>query len=285
VVTEGLLSFLARDLREDLEAGFHRTPAVSPNGGLWLAQWTLVSAVVGLTLFLACGYQGGFNRLNGLAGEMPGWVWQWLTMLGDERVAFALALFFTRRYPRVFWALVAAALFGIAFTHSLKPTVSALRPPAVLEPGSFNLIGPGHRRGSFPSGHSVAAAIFFGVWVYYVRTSWRRLLLILVAVTAGSSRVAVGVHWPVDVAFGLTGGLMAAWLGVLVAGRIDELGKDPSIHLALVTLAAVMAVALLLWDGGYAEAAEMQRFLAVTTLSYATFAYLFAPVYRWLAPS
>lgn len=280
-MAEGLPAFLGRDLREALEAGFRRTPAISPGGGAWLVRWALISLLVGLTLFLFWGYHGGFSLLNALAAQLPDPIWQGLTVLGDERVAFALTLFFTRRYPRVFWTLIAAALAGIAFTHFLKPLFSGLRPPAVLEAGTFNLIGPGHRKGSFPSGHTVTAAIFFGVWVYFVRARSLRALLVLLAVAAGLSRVAVGVHWPVDVAGGLAGGAMAARLGVVLGCRGERLAKDPSIHLALVTMAAVMAVSLLLWDGGYQGAANMQRLLAVAALSYAAWVYLVGPVLRW----
>jgi membrane-associated phospholipid phosphatase len=282
VVAEGLVAFFWQDLRNALESGFRRTPAVSPEGGLWLARWAVICVLVGLTLLLFCGYQGGFFRLNALAAQLPTRFWQWLTVLGDERVAFALTLFFTRRYPRVFWSLIAAALLGVAFTHSLKPLISALRPPAVLEDGTFNLIGPGHRKGSFPSGHSVTVAIFCGVWVYYARARVSRLLLILLAVLAGLSRVAVGVHWPVDVAAGFAGGIAAAWLGVKLAGGAQLFGSDPSIHLAFVTLAAIMAISLLLWDGGYPGASDVQRLLAVASLSSAVFAYLISPALRWL---
>jgi membrane-associated phospholipid phosphatase len=281
-VARGLLVFLVRDLREALAAGFQRTPPVSPGGSLWLVRWALVSALVGLTLFLFCGYHAGFLRLNALAARLPELLWESLTILGDERVAFTLTLFFTRRRPRVFWTLVAAALLGFAFTHSLKPLLSASRPPAALEPGTFHLIGPGHHKESFPSGHTVTAAIFFGVWTYYARSAWLRALLVLIAVLAGLSRVAVGVHWPVDVAAGLAGGLMSAWLGVLLARRGQRVGTSPFIHLALVALAAAMAVSLLLWDGHYPGAASMQRILAAAALGYAAFTYAIGPTLRWL---
>jgi len=282
-MAEGLLVFLRRDLREGLTTGLQRTPAPLPDGSPWLVRWAAISVFVGLILFVAGGYHGGFSRLNTLAAELPEPLWQWLTVLGDERVAFALTLFFTRRCPRVFWALIGAALFAIAFTYSLKPLFSALRPPAVLEAGTFNLIGPSLREGSFPSRHTVTVATFCGVWVCSVRAHWLRTLLILLAVAIGLSRVAVGVHWPVDVAMGLAGGAIAARLGVSLAARSEGLGSEPAVHLALVTLAAGMAVSLLLWDGGYPEAAAMQRLLAAAALSSAVYVYLIDPILRWSA--
>jgi len=253
------------------------------SGGPWLARWATISLFVGLILFLACGYHGGFSRLNTLAAELPEPLWQWLTVFGDERVVFTLTLFFARRCPRVFWILVCAALFAVAFTHLLKPLFSTLRPPAVLEAGTFNLIGPDLRERSFPSGHTVTAATFFSVWVYSVRAPWLRVLLVLLAVTAGLSRVAVGVHWPIDVAVGLAGGAMAARLGASLAARSERLGSAPTTHLMLVTVAAWMAIMLLLWDGGYPKAATMQQLLAVTALSFTAYIYLIDPILRWSA--
>lgn len=280
-MTDGLLSFLRRDLRGALAAGAARTPERSPDGGRWLGRWALACALVGLTLFLFCGHQAGFARVNGLAAQTPAWVWEWLTVLGDERVAFALALVLSRRYPRVFWALIVAALVGIAYTHTLKPLFAALRPAGALDPDAFNLIGPRHRKNAFPSGHSVTAAVFFGVWVYYLRSKARRALLVLLAVGAGLSRVAVGVHWPVDVAAGLTGGLLAAWAGVLLARGSPWGVLDSSVHLAFVVLAAMLTVTLLYWDGGYGGAAVMQRVLGFVALTTAVLGYLILPLARW----
>jgi len=279
-VSECLAAFVWRDLHEDLDAGFRRTPAFSPGGGRWLARWALASAFVGLILILFCGYHCGFSRVNALAANATGWLWQWLTVLGDERVAFALSLFFTRRYPRVFWTLIAAALVGIASTHILKSLFSTMRPPGVLESGRFTLIGPGHRNLSFPSGHTVTAAVFFGVWVYYVRSNWPRAALTLLAVATGLSRVAVGVHWPADVAAGLAIGATAAWLGVALARRSARWGADRRVHLLLVSIAGGMAVSLLFSDGGYGRAAGMQRLLGATALVYGSFIYFISPVLR-----
>jgi membrane-associated phospholipid phosphatase len=166
---EGLIPFLGRDLRQTLADGVARTPSVPPEGIAWLRTWALVCLVVALTLYVACGYHAGFPRINTLSGGAPPWFWQWLTVLGDERVPFALSLLLARRYPQIFWALVVAGLVGTAFTHIGKPLFDTLRPAAVLEPGTYNLIGPRLRRVSFPSGHSATAGVFFGVLVCYAR--------------------------------------------------------------------------------------------------------------------
>lgn len=277
----GLVVFLRRDLRQALIDGVARTPQVPPEGIAWLRTWALLCLVVALTLYLACGYHAGFLRINAWAASAPPWVWQWLTALGDERVPFALSLLLARRYPQVFWALVVAGVCGIAFTHSGKPLFDALRPPAVLDPGAFNLIGPSIRRVSFPSGHSATAGVFFGVLACYARPTWVRVMLTALAVLVGLSRVAVGVHWPVDVAAGLMGGVLAAWLGVRLAERARWGALDPASHLAFVTLAALLTLSLTYWDGGYDLAAELMRLIGILGLGYAALTYLVLPLGRW----
>ena len=90
---------------------------------------------------------------------------------------------------------------------------------------------------SFPSGHAVFAAAFFGAlavllgrWEWSARRPgllWAtRLVLVLAVICVGASRVYLGVHWPSDVIAGwLAGGL---YVCILVAGldRI-KVGRQP----------------------------------------------------------
>jgi len=280
-MSQGVLAFLGRDLRSDLTAGVGRTPKVSPDGVRWLQMSALACLVAGLSLYLACGYHAGFLPINAWAAGAPPWVWEWLTALGDERVPFALALLFSRRYPQVFWALVVSGLIGIAYTHLGKHLIDALRPPAVLAPDAFNLIGPEVLRRSFPSGHSAAAGVFFGVLVCYVRPTWARALLVALALGIGLSRVAVGVHWPVDVAAGLGGGVLAAWLGVVLADRSRWGALDPSSHLAFVTLAVLFTLSLTYWDWGYHLARGLLLVIGTLGLAQVAIGYGVAPLARW----
>ncbi|WP_342769584.1 phosphatase PAP2 family protein [Thiocapsa rosea] len=270
-------AFWKQSLRERLETGAARTPLRSPSGGTWLARWAGVCLVVGLTLYLAVGYDAGFIRINAAAAAYPDWVWQCLTVLGDERVPFALALLFALRYPRVFWALVLAALIAAAYSRGFKALFDTTRPPGVLAADAFNLIGPSHTRTSFPSGHSVTAAVFFGVLIYYTRWTGLRALFLALAVLAGLSRVAVGVHWPVDVAAGLFGGALSAWLGALLAARWPGPATNLWVHVTVVIMAVILAVTLLFDDAGYSAAATPLAVLGVLALGVAGVQYLLRP--------
>jgi membrane-associated phospholipid phosphatase len=274
------IAFWTQDLRSRLEKGATRTPLASTSGAAWLVRWAGVCLIVGLTLYLAVGYDAGFIRMNAAAAAYPDWIWQCLTVLGDERVAFALALLFALRYPRVFWALILAALIAAAYSRGFKALFDATRPPGVLAASTFNLIGPGHTRASFPSGHSVTAAVFFGILIYYARWMGLRILFLTLAVLAGLSRVAVGVHWPVDVAAGLIGGALAARLGAGLAARWSGPATDPRVHLSVVTIAVILAVTLVFDDAGYTAASTPLAILGIVALGVAGIQYLLRP---WLS--
>lgn len=268
-----LLAQIASDLDRALAEGAERTPLNPSGGDAWLALWAWSCLVAGLALLLAGGYEAGFTRVNGWASTHPTWIWQWITILGDERVPFALSLFIARRRPRVFWALVLGALLAVALTRGIKPLLDVPRPPALLGPEEIHLIGPALRRSSFPSGHSVAAGVFFGVLAYYSRHPATRALWILTALLVGLSRVAAGVHWPLDTAFGLLGGILAAWAGCRLAARHWRLAQDASVHLAFVTFACFLTLTLTYWDGGYALARPLLITLGWGALSYTALIY------------
>lgn len=71
---------------------------------------------------------------------------------------------------------------------------------------------------SYPSGHSMTAIVFYGFIIYlvihYGRTKWVKyavaIVLSLVAVLVGISRIYLGAHYPSDVLAGFAAGLF--WL-------------------------------------------------------------------------
>lgn len=273
-MAKGRLSGVWDRLGAELGARLDASGPAAFAGSGWLWRWALVSLALALTLYGACGYHAGFERLNAASTLLPGEVWQWLTALGDERLVLALALLIAWRAPRLFGALLLAALIASLYSRGLKLLVDAARPPAVLPPESFQLIGPGHRHASFPSGHSVTAAVFFGVLIAWARHWILRLLWLALALAAGASRVALGVHWPVDVLAGHAGGALAAWVGVWVARRWPGLAAHPALHLLGAGLGVVMSARLLLDDGGYPATGLPLAGLGALSLGVAAWRYL-----------
>src|SRR3569623_1529242 len=100
----------------------------------------------------------------------------------------------------------------------------------------------------------------------HLRRGGRSALLLVVATGGGLSRMAVGVHWPVDVLAGAAIGWLGACVGVAWAHRW-RWGTTPRGQKWLAALLMLGAV-VLLWgyDTGYPQAAWMQRVLAVLLL-------------------
>jgi len=169
---------------------------------------------------VAGGYHGGFHALHTLLqASLSDGAWIGITRFGDASLLAVISLLVAVRRPDVFWALIIATLACTLYARGLKLTVEVLRPSDILPADVIRVIGPRLHGHSFPSGHSASAFVFAGV-LFAFSVSWtQRLLLLLLAALVGLSRVALGVHWPVDVLAGAAGGLLSAAAGVWLAGR------------------------------------------------------------------
>lgn len=245
-----------------------------PGADLCCAIVLALLALTGLTLYAIGGYHAAFHDLNDLAPWLPRWLWHGLTMLGDERAAVALALLLARRHPHVLYTILVAALLATLANRGIKLGADQLRPPAVLPPDSFFMLGPANKRLSFPSGHTVTAFVFFGVLAYHFRR-WR-LPLLATAAAAGLSRVTIGVHWPLDVIAGAFIGLASAWAAVHLAHRL-RWGVNPYLHFGIVALASVAAVLLVVDDSGYDSSLWIRLPIAVAALGAAAWNYVMLP--------
>lgn len=198
------------------------------------------SGVVGLA-DAAREHEGAARLDPGLATRIDGWrsapltvVAHTLTFVGSEVVvAFAAAVLMLVLLRRRWYAEAAAVGFGMvgsaAMTFGVKHLVMRARPPA------GDRLGPADHSFSFPSGHTLNAAVFLGLLVMTVGGSLpprarRRTvaLALLLALGIGMSRLYLGYHWGTDV---LASWLLAgAWLAVvalvvpllrLAAGRLQ----------------------------------------------------------------
>ena len=234
-----------------------RTPCPPAGPRLWL----LPAACLALAALL---WGTGWNRelflwLNGGWGDAA-W-WSRVTVLGDALVVLVLLLPFAGRRPDVLWAALAATVLAVLAVHGLKGALDLPRPAAVLPAGWVEVIGPLHRRGSFPSGHTASAFTLAGVLVFCLGRplAWG---LLLPAALVALSRVMVGAHWPADLLGGAAVGWLAAAGGTWIAARLPA-GRGPGVQrlLALGLLAA--AAGLWFFDSGYPQARGLQRAIAL----------------------
>lgn len=134
--------------------------------------------------------------------------------------------------------VVLKPLFGIP-RPAVEPPVTATMVPTVLAP--IIELAVDFDTGSFPSGHAIAATVFYGLLVVDVRVStFRRRLSVAAGLlsTIAFTRVALGVHYPGDVVGGVVIGV--AFLGgmLFVRERVDHPART---MLVLATIPAVGA--------------------------------------------
>ncbi|HID49391.1 MAG TPA: phosphatase PAP2 family protein [Chromatiales bacterium] len=192
------------------------------------SPWTWAIPLTGLALLLAIGLTGSNQRLflylNDLLYLEPAGVWLNITLFGDAGMILVLMLPFVGRRPDLIWSAVLAALLTTLLVNGGKEFFLADRPPSVLAAGSFHQMGNLFGATSFPSGHTAAAFTLAGVLAQLPFSNRVRVGVLLYAFLIGLSRIAIGAHWPMDVAAGMAVGWFGALLGVRLARRIPGEG-------------------------------------------------------------
>ena len=191
------------------------------SGGGWLKRFAVPTIALALLLGIqvAHGNQAMFLFFNGLGPRTGDTLWANWTLFGDTLVVLVLILPFVGRRPALVWALMVTALLAGIVVPLLKQSFGLPRPPAVLSSDMIHVIGRAFKSRSFPSGHTSAAFAFAGVLSLYFREVWVMVVALLVAIGVGISRMAVGVHWPLDVAGGALVGWSCAVAGIYLAAR------------------------------------------------------------------
>jgi membrane-associated phospholipid phosphatase len=201
-----------------------------------------VFAVCALATLLATGGNVAlFQWLNHFMAQAGDAWWSHLTMLGDASLALLLILPLLGRRPELAWQFVLAALLASLWSQGGKELFSSFRPPAVLPSGSFHLIGPMLEHNSFPSGHTTTIFVLAGLVCMQQVSNALKLSMLALAVLVGLSRIACGVHWPLDVSGGMLGGWLSAVGGVWLAQRWQT-GLNIWFQRALALLMLLLAV-------------------------------------------
>lgn len=163
------------------------------------------------------------DSLLNVAGPTVVAIFRIVNVAGDWRglVPGTLLLFVV--FPRArerWWLWVALMLAAPLAEWSLKHVFMRPRPESLAL--------------SFPSGHSTAAAAFFGAVIYLCGSlppRWRdavRVLAGVMIVLVGLARVILRAHWPSDVVAGFALGLALASVASLLAARQEVVGAPPT---------------------------------------------------------
>ncbi len=213
-----------------------------------------------------------FLFLNHALQGMGDAFWENITLFGDPVLLLALLAPFVGRRPELLWAMALTVLLTTLGVHGCKAYFDVPRPPAVLPPESFHLIGPALKRHAFPSGHTAAAFAMAGLLALHGK-GWTAWLPVPVALLVGLSRIALGVHWPLDALGGALAGWMGAVLGTSLARRLP-FGGRPWVQRPIAALILACALYLPFHESGYPHALWLQWAAAAYALG--TF------LWRWM---
>ncbi|MGI8642134.1 MAG: phosphatase PAP2 family protein [Pyrinomonadaceae bacterium] len=166
--------------------------------------------------------------VHGFASESLTALMQFITMLGSTLFLSFLCvsvfvIFIIKNWKRAAILLMTTMAGAVILNFALKVSFGRARPVPFFDtplPDSY----------SFPSGHSLYAACFYGVLAWLVATriqnkSLRILiwsLAVLLALLIGLSRIYLGVHYPSDV----IAGYAAAVVWILTVMLIDFTLKE-----------------------------------------------------------
>lgn len=219
----------------------------------WLLPLMLL--VVSAPLWLHRFEPATFVTINNLCAHVAAPVWTGLSLLGNAWGVLGVTAPLLVLAPRLMWAWLCAAPFAIVFARVGKGLIVSPRPAAEVDNAQMRIVGETLHNVSMPSGHTltafaVASAIYFAL---PEKGRARHLWLFVLAAGAGLSRIAVGAHWPGDVAVGAGLGLLAGMLGVRLLQRMGLQHLQP-------TAWSLRLVALLLVATAYTLMTEVQDF-------------------------
>lgn len=204
-----------------------------PTGCLVLASCLTLT---GLTEPVFLLLNGWFNRL------LPASFWLHITNGGDGYVAIALSLPFCVRNSRFVIMLMGAGLFMAWVPRTIKAYHSLPRPPALLEPEQYTLIGDAYYGGAFPSGHTATIFFIVALVFFMYQNPGPRIIAFIAGILVGASRIACGIHWPTDVFAGAAlGWVISACAYVVFSSwprHIPPVAESVLLRLPVVAVAA-----------------------------------------------
>jgi membrane-associated phospholipid phosphatase len=183
-----------------------------------------------------------------ISSEFLDMLFELITFFGEQEVFIAIIGY-------VFWnisrkkgvSLGIVLLSSAALNEGIKLIIRAPRPFQVLEgiEGKRLTTAEGY---AFPSGHTQNSTTFYTSMAYIVRKKWYTLTAITLSLLIGTSRIYLGVHWPIDAAVGFVLGIFIATLLYPLILRwmsSDKTLKLITLGLGAVTLAASLTLAIL----------------------------------------
>jgi len=167
---------------------------------LWVP--VIILATLAAIIALSGSNKSLFLSLNKLSEGAPVMFWATATLLADAATGFALMTLALRKHSKlIYWAIMGGILCAVVI-RIIKVGANLPRPAGILSIDDFQVIGKAITSKSFPSGHTATAFFVAAIVTGFHQSRWLLIGSLLVASILAFSRIAVGVHWPIDVCIG-----------------------------------------------------------------------------------
>ena len=190
------------------------------NFGIAFLLCLLFAIALGVVL-LTLGKNETFQLINSNHHQFTDQFFKYFTHYGDGLMWAPLGLycFFYRR--KYFIAVVAGVLISTILAQLLKRVIypDELRPISYLsETFPVHVVdGVTMRKAhSFPSGHTTTAFAIALIMAYIINRKFWSVLLPVLALLAGYSRVYLAQHFPTDILAGMCIGIFSAMISLLI---------------------------------------------------------------------
>lgn len=175
-----------------------------------------------------------FDRLQPLVSPQKNKVMLFITFLGKHQFlipANLLLIFYFLFATQQNWfsiRIITISLSSLVLMFLLKYLFQRKRPLSPLLKAAKGL--------SFPSGHAIMSVTFYGLLLYIllhaIDKSWLKylltVLLVLLILLIGYSRVYLRVHYASDVLAGFVIGVLWLWISLFVLNQLEQYAKGDS---------------------------------------------------------
>ncbi len=197
-----------------------------PEGRVQVPVWAWLLVLLPLAIWIVFYPQVKdpelFYAINRFTREWPDGMWGLFVYLGNGWGVFSLAIPLLLFAPRMLTACIIGGCLAGLVSRVLKLWLAMPRPAAVLDNGTFHIIGETMHHHALPSGHTLTV-FAVAIAMYFSLPAHQRLAglwLWVVAIFGGIARIAVGAHWPADVLAGASLGILGGLVGIVLANRL-----------------------------------------------------------------
>ncbi len=143
----------------------------------------------------------------------------WATLINISAVAVVFIIALTRRSKEMLqrFFLMAVVMILAALAIALVKEIAGRERPFLAYPSIEKMSKGGGS--SFPSGHTTESFAVAAAFAFLFRNRWLIILIFLWAAMVGYTRMALGVHYPSDVAGGAILGAAVGWFIPLMGQR------------------------------------------------------------------